>query len=173
MPRKPHESRINSNLAEYAEWDEDIEYEMDDAVATEFFHEMVELVRERLNAVKVDDPVALAFKDASLSPSDPFNWLRLVEAFADVHYRRKKPGPTQYKEAFRKQLWERLKSVIDKQTTRNLSEACRNVVKSFPEYTRKGEDSGRAAKRLRDAINDFEWTKDSFDHRNPPPFLGK
>lgn len=168
MGRREYRKIIIDGLAGYAAWEEDIDYELNEGDTGDFFAMMVELMREQLAMKEPQHSVAKAFLEAQLSPNDPFNWLRLLEMFADAHYGRKPTKPTAYSPEFRNDLWKHLKTAIGKQSKMNIAAALREVVTYYPEYIREKEKSTEAVLRLQSAIKDFGWTKSSFENPSPP-----
>lgn len=168
MARREYRKLIIEGLAGYASWEEDISYEMADEDAIDFFNMMVEVIRDNLSVKDTKDSVAKAFAEAQLSPSDPFNWLRLLQTFADAHYGRKQTEPYRYDAAFRRNLWDHLKTALAKQSKINVRSALREIVAEHPAYVSDGEKPVETVDRLQSAIKDFGWTRKTFDHPSPP-----
>lgn len=184
MGQKPYRQRIIANLQMLSEWN-DLEdgqsiSEWSDSAVGEFFRTVTEDIEEEMKEASPKSSVALAFREAKLNPEIPFNWVHLLRAFADTHYRRKTSGQTKFDEKFRSTLRQRVQKIVDGQRTKNVLAACRVLIKQFPEDYCPEDDCSEGASRsnpsnhsrekaaehwaraLRFKINEFGWTSADF-----------
>lgn len=183
MGKKPYRKRIVSNLEVCAEWDELADgtsiASWEDEDIGSFFRSIADGITRDMKAKSTSCSVALAFKNARLTPEIPLNWFYVLRAFSDVHFNRK-PADCKYDDAFKAVLWQRLKKIVDSQGKRNLAAACRELIARYPDdYVTseadvratsrvRSQEAAATARRLRYALVDFGWTPADFDLMSPP-----
>lgn len=94
MPAKPYKNRIDENLGRLKN-DPDVRDPnpwFDRDSSPRGVGDIFLMVADFIDDCPKKRPIAKAFKKANLEPYNPIHWQYLLEAFADVHFGKLKPG---------------------------------------------------------------------------------